>query len=129
MKNMPLRINKNSKCRPSIWIDDILPRISGHLTVKYAQKEYKVIGYLWFRDNLILQDPQQPDCEIIVEMDKVKPLLRKMDSMTSKEKEKYKELLDGVAAQTTGVWEVTEWLNHKLFDYKGLIEKGLAEEL
>lgn len=87
------------------------------------------MGYIDFRVKLILQDLQQPDCELIVEIDKVKPLLRKMDSMTSKEKEKYQELLDGVANQTIGVWEVAEWLNNKLFDYKDLIGKGLAEEL
>ena len=109
---------------------DILPRISGELTVRYAQKEYKVIGYVGEddRERLILTDPQQSDCELIVEMDKVKPLLRKMKSMTIDGKERYKELLDGVTNQTTEVWEVTEWLNRKLFDYKDLIGKGLAEE-
>ena len=99
------------------------------MTVKYAQKEYKVIGYLWFRDKLILQDTQQQDCELIVEMDQVEPLLRKMNSMTSDEKEYYQSLLDGVKDGTKGVWEATEWLNHKLFDYKDLIGQGLAEEM
>jgi len=109
---------------------DILPRISGELTVRYAQKEYKVIGYVGEDDceRLILTDPQQSDCELIVEMDKVKPLLRKMKSMTIDGKERYKELLDGVKDGTKGVWEVTEWLNRKLFDYKDLIGQGLAEE-
>ena len=62
-------------------------------------------------------------------MDQVKPLLRKMDSMTDDEKDYYQSLLDGVADHTKDVWEVTEWLNRKLFDYKDLIGKGLAEEL
>jgi len=124
-----LRLNKNSKGKSRIRIDDILPRISGLLTVMYAQKEYKVIGYLDYRDKLILRDTQQQDCEIIVEMGKVKPLLRRMDSMTSKEKERYQELLDGVAGRTTNVWEVTEWLNDNQFDYKDLIGEGLAEEI
>ena len=123
-----LRLNKNSKGKSRIRIDDILPRRSGLLTVMYAQKEYKVIGYLDYRDKLILRDTQQQDCENIVEMGKVKPLLRRMDSMTSKEKERYQELLDGVAGRTTNVWEVTEWLNDNLFDYKDLIGQGLAEE-
>ena len=123
---MPLRINKDTK--PFLHEDDILPRIGSSLIVIYAQKEYKVIGYRDYREKLILRDPQQPDCEIIVEMDQVKPLLRKMDSMTNDEKEHYQSLLNGVASQTTGVWEVTEWLNRKLFDYKDLIGQGLAEE-
>ena len=125
---MALKINSSFKYRPTIEMEDVLPRIVGRLTVLYNQKEYKIIGYLDDRIRLILQDPQQPDCEIIVEMDQVKPLLRKMDSMTDKEKERYQELLDGVASQTTEIWEVTEWLNRKLFDYKDLIGLGLAEE-
>lgn len=125
---MALTINSKSVVKPVIKKDDVLPRISGDLSVIYDQKEYKIIGYLDDRIRLILQDPQQPDCELIVVIDKVKPLLRKMDSMTSDEKERYQELLDGVASQTTETWEVTEWLNRKLFDYKDLIGKGLAEE-
>ena len=124
-----MRFRLSKECyMPTLEIDDILPRISGRLTVKYAQKEYKVIGYLDYCDKFILQATQQHECEIIVEIDKVKPLLRKMDSMTNDEKERYQEMLDGVANHSTGVWEVTEWLNHKLFDYKDLIGQGLAEE-
>ena len=126
---MALKINRNTVSRPSICVDDILPRISGRLTIKYAQEEYKVIGYLDYCDKLILQAAQQQECEIIVEIDKVKPLLRKMDSMTIREKERYQELLDGVANHSTGIWEVAEWLNYRLFDYKDLISQGLAEEI
>ena len=110
-------------------LDEILPMISRGLTVKYAQKEYRIIGYIDdCGKKLILKDLQQSDCELIVEMGKVKPLLRKMDSMTDKEKEKYQSLLDGVTNHTTNVWVVTEWLNDNLFDYKDLIGQGLAEE-
>ena len=126
---MALTINSKSKVTPSDWVNNFLPRISGNLIVKYADKEHKVIGYLSDCERLILQDPQQSYCELIVEIAYVKPLLRKMDSMTSDEKERYQELLDGVINQSTGVWEVTEWLNRNLFDYKDLIGKELAEEM
>lgn len=126
---MALRINSKTKVYRPLWAEDIIPRISGNLIVKYAQKEYKVIGYHDLPNRLYLQDPQEPDCELIVEMDKVKPLLRKMGSMTNDEKDYYQSLLDGVADHTIDVWEVTEWLNRKLFDYKDLIGKGLAEEI
>ena len=125
---MAFKINSSLKFHPTIELDDILPRMVGRLTVLYNQKEYNIIGYLDDRIRLILQDPQKSDCEIIVFLDKVKPLLRKMGSMTSDEKDYYQSLLDGVANQTKGVWEVTEWLNRKLFDYKDLIGQGLAEE-
>lgn len=122
-------LHLSNKNKPSLVIDDILPRISSDLAVIYAQKKYKVVGFHDSPGRLILQDSQQPDDELIVEMEKVKPLLRKMDSMAIQEKERYQELLNGVANQTTGVWEVTEWLNSGLFDYKDLIGEGLAEEL
>lgn len=125
---MALKINSSFKMHSTIEIEDVLPRMVGRLTVLYNQKEYKITGYLDDRIRLILQDLQQPDCEIIVYLDKVKPLLRKMDSMTNDEKDYYQSLLDGVANQTKGVWDVTEWLNRKLFDYKDLIGQGLAEE-
>ena len=126
---MALTINSKSKVTPSDWVNNFLPRISGNLIVKYADKEYKVIGYLSDCERLILQDPRQPNCEMIVYIENVKPLLRKMETMTSDEKERYQELLDGVINQSTGVWEVTEWLNRNLFDYKDLIGKELAEEM
>lgn len=126
---MALRINSKTKVYRPLWAEDIIPRISGNLIVKYAQKEYKVIGFHDLPNRLYLQDPQEPDCELIVEMDKVKPLLRKMGSMTNDEKDYYQSLLDGVADHTIDVWEVTEWLNRKMFDYKDLIGKGLAEEI
>lgn len=118
---------KISRSIISIDKDDVLPRLRG--AVKYEQKEYKVIGDLDYRDKLILQDSNRIDCEIIVEMDNVKPLLRKMDSMTNDEKNHYQSLLDGVANYTIGVWETTEWLNRNLFDYKDLTGKGLAERI
>lgn len=126
---MGLRINKNIRITPSISIDIILPLISDGLRVKYNNKEYKVVGYHASSERLFLQDPQQPDCELIVEVNKVKPLLRKMESMTNDEKEEYQSMLDGVANHSTGAWEVTEWLNKNQFDYKNLIGDKLAEEI
>ena len=126
-KNMAkILISKNTVIGLSSY--DIFPRMIGKLQVKYSGKVYEVKEYLCNPEKLILRDPQQPDCEFIVKMEKVKPLLRRMDSMTDEEKERYQELLDGIN-QTTGVWKVAEWLNYKLFDYEKLIDKGLAEEM
>lgn len=89
-----------------------------------------VIGCINVGDRLILQDPQKTNCELIVGLNNsVKPLLHKMDSMKNDEKEKYQSLLDDVKYEAKGSWDVTEWLNSNLFDYKGLIGKGLAEEI
>ena len=70
-----------------------------------------------------------------------KPYLRPMDSMTDEEKEIYKSFCDEDIRQLTYVQEVhpglkqktschrsIDWLNEHYFDYRGLIEKGLALE-
>lgn len=65
----------------------------------------------------------------------VKPYLRPMSSMTKEEK---KEFLDAVTWETNGKFYIDEceditfyqekydWLNAHHFDYRGLIQKGLA---
>lgn len=56
----------------------------------------------------------------------VRPYLRTMSSMTEEEKEEYKAFFnyDGVEYPE----EYIDWLNAHHFDYRGLIEKGLALE-
>ena len=55
----------------------------------------------------------------------IRPYLRPMSSMTEEEKEEYEA--------TCGDWyetlETYDWLNEHHFDYRGLIEKGLAIEV
>lgn len=87
-------------------------------------------------DNLSLQ----------VYLSEVKPYLRPMSSMTQKEKQELKDLLgpELVSCSDFGYLEsgtfveyissipyslciyVIDWLNAHYFDYRGLIEKGLA---
>jgi len=56
----------------------------------------------------------------------IKPYLRPMSSMTDEEKIDYQAYFnyDGVEYPE----EYIDWLNRKMFDYRGLIEKGLALE-
>lgn len=63
----------------------------------------------------------------------VRPYLRPMSSMTEEESEKYEEFLELQAEYTTGAdiqfkYNMFDWLNANHFDYRGLIEKGLAIE-
>lgn len=61
-----------------------------------------------------------------------KPYLRPMSSMTEKEAEEYNDLCfcntpyPGIAEDA--VSNFMDWLNSHHFDYRGLIEKGLALE-
>lgn len=58
----------------------------------------------------------------------IRPYLRTMSSMTEEEENKYNSL----NAYNGGIFPSTEdafdWLNEHHFDYRGLIEKGLALE-
>lgn len=60
-------------------------------------------------------------------LEKIKPYLRPMSSMTEEEFNEFEEL------EWSGNFEhlslpLLDWLNKKMFDYRGLIENGLALE-
>ena len=62
-----------------------------------------------------------------------KPYLRPMSSMTEKERKEYNEYLFygasiGLMSNTESAYELIDWLNAHHFDYRGLIERGLALE-
>ena len=69
-----------------------------------------------------------------IEENKCKPYLRPMSSMTEEEKNDYlntfKKSIIGTDEEDGRVWTVDsiDWLNAHHFDYRGLIEKGLALE-
>ena len=69
----------------------------------------------------------------------IRPYLRPMSSMTEEEFKKWRKLVDLRREPTKDIFdtailsfknidEVTDWLNSHHFDYRGLIEKGLALE-
>lgn len=55
-----------------------------------------------------------------------KPYLRPMSSMTEEEKEDYNSKFEGRDFSWEIYYGSTDWLNAHHFDYRGLIEKGLA---
>lgn len=65
------------------------------------------------------------DCALV----KVRPYLRPMSSMTEDEKKEYDELLSqfGVIEYYKASTALTDWLNRHMFDYRGLIDLGIAE--
>ena len=62
----------------------------------------------------------------------IKPYLRPMSSMTEEEEKeicqfmKDYNLLPGLNKAAVFCGEITDWLNKKMFDYRGLISKDLA---
>ena len=58
----------------------------------------------------------------------VLPYLRPMASMTEEETKEYRNLSDHECVDDFLNMEAIDWLNEHHFDYRGLIEKGLALE-
>lgn len=56
----------------------------------------------------------------------IKPYLRPLSSMTEEEKKEYHKLCDSYYDIYIDTIESIDWLNKNHFDYRGLIEKGLA---
>ena len=60
----------------------------------------------------------------------IKPYLRPMESMTEEEEEEYLSFYcwGGDMTDKENVIDIVDWLNAHYFDYRGLIDKGLALE-
>lgn len=71
---------------------------------------------------------KQPTLNGHFSVEEIKPYLRPMSSMTEEEREEYKQFfedIDGYAYSIDCVPQI-DWLNANNFDYRGLIDKGLA---
>ena len=78
------------------------------------------------------------NCDEDIPLETVKPYLRPLSSMTEEERKEYNDLYyqvpiqrnDGNAYRDTKMVEALhiDWLNKNMFDYRGLIPKGLALE-
>lgn len=67
------------------------------------------------------------DC-VYTTIDCIKPYLRPISSMTVEEKKEYfgRTMTIGIARTSK---EIIDWLNSHHFDYRGLVERGLAIEV
>ena len=78
--------------------------------------------------NNIYADSERSSVEVIVGDDdyEIKPYLRPMSNMTEEEKLMYEGLMIGTDNNIQYILDVIDWLNAHHFDYRDLIEKGLA---
>ena len=100
--------------------------------------EYGDIGKLWCIEPFEDSDPQitvqYPKGNTITKFcSEVKPYLRPMPSMDGAEVLEYIGLKESIVASDGATYsfetdESIDWLNANHFDYRGLIEKGLALE-
>lgn len=116
-----------------LLFQDLCARLPYHIKVKvwlkYGTTEE---GFLDLEHNYadVLRDAFYYD-----EIKDIKPYLRPMSSMTNEEKNEYlntfKKSIIGTDEEDGRVWTVDsiDWLNAHHFDYRGLIERGLAIEV
>lgn len=100
-----------------------------------ARLPYGVIVRLDYRDGTIVTREMGIGSfhDMLFGNTKGKPYLRPMSSMTEEERKEYNEYLFhgasiGLMSNTETAYELIDWLNAHHFDYRGLIEKGLALE-
>ena len=113
---------------------DLLARLPYGVKIRLGDYDYQVCGYnsekempvkIWYYydSNLTLKS------YIDVYVTDYRPYLRPMSSMTEEEKEEYEHIAPGIEVENgvriPNVNQI-EWLNKHHFDYRGLIEKGLA---
>ena len=119
-----------------LLLRDLCARLSYGVKIRLQGKPRILFGV---QENLIIVRTRSKDCgwewdEYDIEEWDIKPYLRPMSSMTEEEYEsiKYKYSFYGDSILHTSEMftcgDVTDWLNAHHFDYRGLIEKGLALE-
>lgn len=65
-------------------------------------------------------------CNLDLDVCEIKPYLRPMDSMTEEEKTKYEYGFMYNNDLAVDAVDYVDWLDKNMFDYRGLIPKGLA---
>ena len=79
--------------------------------------------------NSILADSERSSVDVIVGYDdyEIKPYLFPLSSMIEKQKKEYQYITERWMYDSSySISDSTDWLNKNHFDYRGLIEKGLA---
>lgn len=111
-----------------LLLKDLNARLSCGVKVTTANPAVKlgVISGISIKGNISVETK---DADIVFDCTEVKPYLRPMSDMTEEEANEFERITDNLLENGTSeeVWStVIDWLNAHYFDYRGLIEKGLA---
>lgn len=139
-------MNKEDK---ELLLKDLCARLPYEPVIEYVVKGPTGNGHITCKLDVFHIDELLQDSDSLVD---VKPYLRPMSSMTEKEKEElHIELCDDIREEYNGrhteiygysivyhnfngeTWHIpfdaVDWLNSHHFDYRGLIDKGIAIEV
>jgi hypothetical protein len=119
-----------TKEQKDLLLKDLYARLPHRIKVDTIDNDgsmKKVFDILWY--NAFTEDVKlinyERDADKIVDISEVKPYLFPLSSMTEEQEKEYLYTCNGYC---TYYWteETFDWLNENHFDYRGLIEKGLA---
>ena len=104
------------------------------LMVRWGDEDFNIIGVCFGR--VVLLKPFMSNVSGSPLVEEVKPYLRKMSNMTEEERNEAAQFEINDLGPIGFNWnllvsnssELVNWLNAHHFDYRGLIEKGLALE-
>ena len=110
-----------------LLLKEISARLPYGLIVQYKRKTFEPYSEYTADEKVEIDDILHHRLKVL----DCKPYLRPMSSMTEEESEKFEEFLELQTEYTTGAdiqfkYDMFDWLNAHHFDYRGLIEKGLA---
>ena len=126
-----------------LLLRDLSARLPYGVKCEYREPDYGIVS-VWRIDELEgVNDPDYWEPLVVCDhpyakhsLSVIKPYLRPMSSMTEEEKREYTSLCNRQDIDTPTwskvIWHDTyksfDWLNAHHFDYRGLIERGLALE-
>ena len=120
-----------------LLIKDLCARLDTNLVCSIYRTDDEGVGYRdeilhgYCKGDIWYEFYFREDCSIGIDnVSKIKPYLFPLSSMTEEQKMFLKQQNWYIAISTSGTVETTiegiDWLNENHFDYRGLIEKGLA---
>lgn len=116
-----------------LLLKDLCTRLPYGVRVKELESIKELEFYLTSIYHDIVQVETMTGSKMACSIEAIKPYLRPMSSMTEEEKEEFESVL-GHYDENNNPYEDfnfgddIDWLNAHHFDYRGLIEKGLALE-
>ena len=112
-----------------LLLKDLCAKLPYGVRVLLSDEDVETLNLIEW--NKIIQDWYiRAGIYIGVSLDIIKPYLRSMSSMTEEEKDEYDNIVYGITniGSKYEYYDLVDWLNKKMFDYRGLIDKGLALE-
>lgn len=108
-----------------LLLKDLCARLPYGVKVKLGDNpnifdlEYRIKFAVMYGDSDKLED--------ILDIINIKPYLFPLSSVTDEQKEEYRYIIERWMYDSSySISDITDWLNKNHFDYRGLIEKGLA---